>query len=125
MESGNLMLRQGSDVINPTLNLFEGNFYNQITVPPESVNGISPFVKSRFAETTTYIGLTGLSEFATYDQDGKRDGQPVFPWRVRIQASGDYSTGVNWLADLQAIPAGAHIYDIYAHDKPCELGGTE
>ena len=69
--------------------------------------------------------MVGLSELATYDQDGKKEKDPVFPYRVRISPTGDFSTGQDYLNDLNSIPAGSHLYNIYAEDKPCEIGGTE
>ena len=62
---------------------------------------------------------------ATYDQEGKRVRCPVFPWRVRAEPSGDFTTGADHLGDLQTIPAGSTLYNLYADDMPCEIGGTE
>ena len=82
-------------------------------------------MRAAFASDSPYIGQVSTSEIATYDQEGKREGQPVFPFRVRISPTGEYSTGPNYLDDLATIPAGTLLYNIYAEDKPCEIGGTE
>ena len=125
-ESANFMAILGGTVVDPTLNWFSSNIFSQAPVPPTEVDGVPVFFKTRLSEPSDYIGQLGLSEMATLDQDGRRTGQPVFPWRVRLEPSGDYKTsGPDYFTSLQAIPAGAHLYDVYATDKPCELGGTE
>ena len=99
MESANyLALIAATEVSIDDLNFFGINMWNHIPIP---VPGVAPpFFKQRMSEPTNYIGQIGLSEMATYDQEGKRVGNPVFPWRVRAEPSGDFTTGADHLGDL-------------------------
>lgn len=65
-------------------------------------------------------------------QSGQSESSPVFPWKLRFVANHNNDTiaskaagYVNYLDELEKIPSGNTLYDVYATDKPTELGGTE
>ena len=69
---------------------------------------------------------------ASYTQDGQQESSVNFPWSLRFAPSGQYSFPstvaegyTNFLDDLATITSGSVLYDVYAMDKPSELGGTE
>ncbi len=69
---------------------------------------------------------------AGYDQDGNIEMNNTFPWALRFSPTGEYSFPAtkaegytSWIEDLKSIPSGSVLYDVYATDKPVELGGTE
>ncbi len=69
---------------------------------------------------------------ASKDQTGKTASKNVFPWKLRFQPTGKFefpstmSAGYSdFLTDLESIPSGSVLYDIFAMDKPEELGGSE
>merc|ERR1739844_565160 len=72
-----------------------------------------------------------LSDYATFTQDGAKEAQPVFPWKLRFEPVASYANPIEDPAtfDLQEtfkqMPAGQTLYRVYAMDKPVQLGGTE
>ena len=73
----------------------------------------------------------GLSDYATFTQDGAKEAQPVFPWKLRFEPVASYANPIEDPAtfDLQEtfkqMPAGQTLYRVYAMDRPVQLGGTE
>ena len=69
------------------------------------------------------------------DQNGKIVNNPVFPWSLRFEPSGmfdfepDVSEGDGYRdfrADLATqVQPGSYLFEVYAMDKPKELGGVE
>ena len=69
---------------------------------------------------------------ASFDAQGSAVASPIFPWNLRFQPSGEVefpSTVADGYTDyteqLASIPLATNLWDIYAMDKPVELGGTE
>ena len=66
---------------------------------------------------------------ATYDQYGRKVTNPVFPFALRFEPSGQVSFPRTyhglWTDDLKSIPVGTTLYHVYAFDKPCAIGGKE
>ena len=74
----------------------------------------------------------GLSEMASYGQDGSAEASPVFPWKLRFSPNSAFQFPstvaegyTDFKDDLATIAAGTKIFDVYAWDNPEELGGTE
>ena len=116
----------GQDV----LNWFANDFTSQI--PAAKSVTLKP-LEAHFADATKYIQSMGMSDMAAYTEDGTAEASPVFPWNLRFQPTGEImfpntlAEGArdNFMDDLATIPAGSVLYDVYAQDKPTELGGTE
>ena len=88
-------------------------------------------LEARFATATKWIQTVGLSEMASYTQDGTAE-TPVFPWSLRFSPGGAYSFPdtvsngyTDFRDDLATIAEGTVLYNVYAMDQPAELGGTE
>lgn len=136
---GYKLLRDGMDSANfvsmysvdgqDDLNFFANDFSNHIP-HPESL-ALKP-LEVRFATATDWIQTVGLSEMASYTQDGHKEASPVFPWKLRFEVSGEYKFAstvdegyTDFREDLMSITEGSTLYYIHAWDKPEELGGTE
>jgi len=109
-----------------SLNFFENDWSNHIPTP--QTKALIPLLL-RFKTGSDYIQTVGLSEMASFTQEGVYEG-PVFPFSLRFEPSGDWEfPEKTYLKSfekyLQTIPEGALLYNIYAMDKPAELGGTE
>ena len=133
------LLRDGMDSANfvcmfsvdgqDDLNFFANDFVNHIP-DPRSI-ALLP-LQARFATATNFIQTVGLSEMASYTQDGQKESEVVFPWSLRFVPGGEYNFPstvadgyTNFLDDLSSITADSVLYEVYAMDKPTELGGTE
>jgi len=84
----------------------------------------------KFSEATNYVQYSALSNWGQYGEDGVEVADSMlFPYMLRFQPSGEISFPdeyVNdWLDDLKSIPMGTTLYQVWAFDKPKELGGVE
>lgn len=132
------LLRDGVDSANfvcmfsvdgqDSLNFFANDFVNHI--PDPTSIALKP-LEARFATATDWIQAVGLSEMASYAQDGSAE-TPVFPFSLRFSPGGAYSFPdtvsngyTDFRDDLKTIQSGTVLYNVYAMDAPAELGGTE
>merc|ERR1712130_1091692 len=78
---------------------------------------------------TTHIPQVGVSNWAMYGEDGAEVANPVFPYRLRFQPTGEIDFSDEYVRpfteDLKSIPADSVLYNILALDQPKELGGVE
>lgn len=81
VDSGNIIATHSFDGQN-SLNFFENSMSNNIepSVTPIVVEGLG-----HFAGETDFVWSMGLSEFASYTQDGTHEAQPVLPWKLRFE----------------------------------------
>jgi len=84
----------------------------------------------KFSEATNYVQYAALSNWGQYGEDGVEvTDSMLFPFMLRFKPSGEVSFPdeyVNdWLEDLKSIPMGTTLYQVWALDKPEELGGVE
>ena len=110
-----------------SLNFFEENWSNHIPAP--HTKSLIP-LELRFKTATKYIQTVGLSDFAAYTQDGFMEDEAVFPFSLRFEPSGDWefpaeTYDTDFETYLQSIPEDALLFNVFAMDKPAELGGTE
>ena len=132
------LLRDGRDSANfvcmfsvdgqDDLDFFANDFVNHIPNPTSFA--LKP-LEARFATATDWIQTVGLSEMATYMQDGTPE-IPVFPWSLRFVPVSGYTFPstvedgyTDFRTDLSQIHAGTTLYDVFATDVPVELGGAE
>jgi len=70
-----------------------------------------------------------VSNWAKYGEDGKEVANPVFPYRLRFQPTGEIDFSDEYVRpfteDLKSIPVDTVLYNILALDQPEELGGVE
>ena len=69
----------------PTMNWFANDFTNHI---PDATEITLKPLEAHFATQTKWITELGLSDFASYAQDGTPE-TPVFPFMVRFEPTGD------------------------------------
>merc|ERR1711936_503544 len=106
-------------------NFFKNDFTNHIGALGAALIPL----EVKFSEATNYISECGLSDWASYGEDGVMASSLSFPFMVRFQPTREISFPdeyVNdFLVDLTSVPAGSTLYQVWALDVPQELGGTE
>jgi len=106
-------------------NFFKNNFSNHI---PE-IDSSQVVGAAKFASATRQIRQVGLSDWGRFGEDGGLTSNPVFPFRLRFEPTGDiqFSDAYKqpFTEDLKTIPQGTTLYRVFAMDKPSELGGEE
>lgn len=107
-------------------NYFKNDFKNHIP-PLASPENLAVGVK--FSEATKFIQQVGLSHWSTHKENGEAVSNPVFPYCLRFHPTGDISFSDTYVRpfteDLMSIPSGSTLYEVWALDKPTELGGVE
>jgi len=110
-------------------NFFSQDFSNHIT---PGTTAATKALSAKFATATDFIQEVGLSDWAMHDQNGKSISNPVFPFELVFKPSSSVknmfsshkpSNLMQYLDDLTNVPANATIYDVYARDKPTQIGG--
>ena len=110
-------------------NFFSQNFSNHIT---PGTTTATKALSAKFATATDFIQEVGLSDWAQHDQHGHAVSRPVFPFELVFKpnasvknmfSSSKPSNLMQYLDDLTHVPANATIYDVYARDKPTQIGG--
>ena len=89
------LLRDGHDSANfvcmfsvdgqDSLDFFANDFVNHI---PDITDPLKKPIEVRFATATDYIMFVGLSEMASYTQDGQAEAAAVFPYSMRFVPGG-------------------------------------
>jgi len=106
-------------------NFFKNDFSNHI---PE-IDLTSIALAAKFSTATRNIRQVGLSDWGLYGEDGTKVTNPLFPYKLRFRPTGEFWFSETYVRpvneDLVAIPSGSTLYQVYAQDKPTELGGTE
>jgi len=81
----------------------------------------------KFIQASGCRSMTGLSDFCTYAQDGKRARSANFPYEIKFDAPNRAQFPINTRANditaevmraLKTIPAGTHLYNFYAKSSP-------
>jgi len=81
-------------------------------------------LRAKFQEATDCVFQIGLSDMASYAQDGTEFSSPKFPFKIFMVANPALKTGAGAKtidviqAELDAIPAGTTLYEVYACGKP-------
>lgn len=124
-DSANFVAMYGVDGQN-SMNFFEHDWSNHIPDPKDK--SLIP-LELRFKTATDWIQTVGLSDMASIDQAGNTE-TPNFPWKLRFEPTGEFefpsdTYDVPFEQYLQTIPAGSVLFNVYAMDKPEELGGAE
>lgn len=125
VDSGNMVAMftvDGQD----SWNFFKNNFTNHI--PGLKSLALAP-LGVKFATATKNIQQVGLSNMALYDESGKKEDKPVFPFSLNFVPTQDMNFPDDYVApvheQLKNVPVGLTLYKVYAMDKPAELGGKE
>lgn len=126
IDSGNMVAMYSVDG-QPTWNFFANDFTNHI---PDADTAQTKLLSSHFASFTQWITEVGLSDMAKYDQNGKDYGSNLnFPFSLRFHPTGKIMFPDEYVTDftnqLMTIPTGSTLYQVFALDKPTQLGGKE
>jgi hypothetical protein len=126
-------LRNGRDSANlvamnsaqQSWNFFKNDFENHI--PPLEL-AVLP-LSVQFATATKNIRQVGISDWSKAGEDGIKEANPRFPYKLRFHPTGDIAFPDSYqqpsTADLVTIPAGSTLYQVFALNAPEELGGSE
>lgn len=128
-DSANLVAMYSVDG-QPDFNFFANDFVTHI--PPAKSNGLKALEK-KFSEATDFIGLVGVSDWAKYDENGHKESNPKMPFSLRFEPHSDihniipsnFRGEMTFLDDLEGVPANSNLYNVWAWDKPQQLGGHE
>ena len=87
----------------------------------------------KFATFSDLIQEIGLSDWAQHDQHGNEHPNPQFPYELVFKPNESvknlFSSAepknyyMQYILDLGYVPANSNIYDVYAWDKPAQIGG--
>jgi hypothetical protein len=118
--SGNLVAMFSVDG-QKSWNFFENDFSNHI---PDPVGSGQKALAQKFATATPKIGSVGLSDIATYDQNGKKESNPKFPFEIifvpdsgiKSRFTSDYKQV--FTEQLKTIPSGSTLYKVYTKATP-------
>lgn len=110
----------------PSWNFFKNDFTNHI---PNAGASDTKTLAKQFSSVTDWVTEVGLSNFASYSSSGAHTSSPVFPYELRLKPTGKLSFPDTYHGlftdDLESIPSGSTLWEVYAFNKPCALGGTE
>lgn len=109
-----------------TWNIFANDWSNHI---PKAGPSLLP-IALKFATVSEYIQAVGLSNFAMFENDGTPVAEPVFPFSLRFEPTGnvefsDEYSGTYFTDQLMTIEEGTHLWKVYGMDAPEQLGGQE
>jgi len=128
VESASLVAIVGLDG-QKSWNVFKNSWSNHPPPPKPTTTGLSLALVN--AQATTHFGQVGLSDWARYGENGKQipDDEVNFPFKLVFRPTGDITFPDEYhglLADdLATIDKDVVLWDVYAWDKPIELGGRE
>jgi len=81
MDSANLVAMYSVNGQPDEWNFFANDFTNHIGAAGGTALKL---VAAKFATETKYIQEVGLSDWGMYDQDGNKEENPVFPFKLRL-----------------------------------------
>jgi len=106
-------------------NFFKNIFTNHI--PPVGLSMLHLGLK--FSQATNNIQQVGLSDWSMYGEEGTMVSEPIFPYRLSFRPTGEFVFPDLYVhpftEDLTSIPSGSTLYEVWALDKPSQLGGVE
>lgn len=112
-------------------NFFSKDFTTHIGA---STNAATKALGFKFSYATDYIQVSALSDWGQRTQEGSYRKTGHFPFKLRFKPHSDVHTlfpkkfngnGMAYMDQLASVPANVNLYDVYAWDKPQQLGGHE
>ena len=123
IDSANLVGMYSVDGQN-SYNFFEHEWANH--VPDPKALYLIPLLE-KFTAVSKFIQTVGLSDMASYGQDGSKV-EPNFPWKLRFEpaAGTDFPSDQyhDYTKQLMGIKAGTTLFKVYGLDAPEELNGS-
>lgn len=85
---------------------------------------------AKFNTATDYIQAIGVSDWAQHGSDGQAADEVHFPFSMRFHPTGEFEFSQEWsgtyfLDQLETIPEGSTLWEVYGMSAPEELGGQE
>jgi hypothetical protein len=119
--SGNYVALHSLD-FGQSWNFFASNLSNHIP-PPSSGNVKQQAIVKKFNQASGCAPQVGLSDMASYSQNGTKHSKPKFPFKLFLVPSQEVQTPttkktvdeVN--AEMKAFPVGTTLYTVYACGK--------
>ena len=103
-----------------SFNFFANGLSNH--VPTNNLNGLLTQGYKKFSSVTEWPGFVGLSDMATYGNDGSKVAKPVFPFQLILMPKAStpaVNDGKTDLFDsLTAIKKGTVLWQMYGNDCP-------
>jgi len=104
----------------PEANFFQHDLTNHVPdLSPEDALALR-LLKRRFSTASAYANMLGLSDAATYDRDGRRASNPVFPFRIIFHPTSELHykmTNFKFPSSFSTIQPSI-IYWVYVQDTP-------
>lgn len=75
----------------------------------------------KFATASEKAFAIGLSEFASYTEDGTQEYPVVFPFKLRLHPVYELpreTIDIDYREQLKTVPAGSTLYEVYAQGEP-------
>lgn len=110
-----------------SFNFFENDFTTHIPVA-QSISLLP--LAAKFNTATDYIQAIGVSDWAQHGSDGQAADEVHFPFSMRFHPTGEFEFSQEWsgtyfLDQLETIPEGSTLWEVYGMSAPEELGGQE
>ena len=132
------ILRTGASsanvVMTNSLGPIPNDNHNFFAVPvkshiPDDMNTVTEILAQRFCQTGHCITKIGLSDMASYDQEGTFYQTPIFPFRLELEPSDlnfqetKPNSMEDFLAQFEGIPIGSTVYVMKAYVSPDDKEG--
>jgi len=86
-------------------------------------------IGKHLAGVTDHLGATSVMDMADYDESGKKEEEPNWPYQIDFEPYDVYGWSDEYQNDMQdqigVIPANTVMFKVWAYDEPPELGGEE
>ena len=125
MDSGNVAANQSFQG-QTSYNFFENSISTILAGDHSKLDEVHRF----FKKATDFQGGLGTSEFASYDQDGKEELDPEFPFRLRFEPTGDFNMPADTYDEtifdfFEKIEPDQVLYRVMALAEPTDPDNTE
>ena len=104
-------------------NFFANDFSNHVITKDQPAP--LPIIAKKFGTVSKWPGFVGLSDVATYNQQGVRVKSPSFPFQIitrpvkGVSTIAENTNGDDILQQIIAnVPAGTDVWDVYASPSP-------
>jgi hypothetical protein len=119
--SGNFVSMRGLTGQN-SYNAFKYPFSNHISY--KEITGVLKAIKLKFDTVSDWATYSGLSDFASWDEEGNHVDNPNFPWQLIFRPVQARATAIpdqraiKLYDQVRNITAGSKLYDIEAINEP-------
>ena len=109
-------------------NIFSTSLANHV---PEKISDITTIAAAKkFCQTGHCITKVGLSNVCSHDQNGEEPLEPIFPFKITLEPTGEVnfqeekpSSMQEFMDQFDEIVIGAKLFTIKAHQSPDDIDG--